>query len=76
MWEIKSVIASFGRILSTWTLSCFCEISVSFLIVVVGKKVVFAKLSLVISGIGKTSGFISCDLMLVREQHRSKIKSM
>ena len=67
---------SFGCMLSTWTLSFFCANKESFLIVVVGEIVVFARLSLVIMGIGGTSGFISCDFMLVREQHKSKFKSM
>ena len=45
--------------------------------IVLGSEIVaFATLSLVIIGIGGTSGFISCDFMLVKELHKSKIKSM
>ena len=67
---------SFGRILSTWILSFFCVNKESFLIVLGSEIVAFATLSLVIIGIGGTYGFISCDFMLVKELHKSKIKSM
>jgi len=57
-------------------LSCFFTSSVSFFIILSGVFIALEMLSLTTIGIGFASGFMSCDLVFVNEQNKSKNKSM